>query len=138
MQTKCRRKLIYIRFVSKLVLCNKYSRYFYLYSLSRHVSAYLMAILRRIVQHIKRNCYFYKGSAVFSTIVCVSCRQLIAVVFLCIKYFKYIVKILFLKYVMSKWLLRLLKLYKFSRCHMALRCSCVFSLLVFGGASHFP
>jgi hypothetical protein len=39
---------------------------------------------------------------------------------------------------MLKWLLRLLKLYKLSRCHMALNCSCVFSLLIFGVRSVFP
>jgi hypothetical protein len=31
-----------------------------------------MAILRRIVQNIKRGCYFYNGSVVFSTVMCVS------------------------------------------------------------------
>jgi hypothetical protein len=41
-----------LRFVSKTVLRNECSRCFYLYSLSRHVSAYLMAILRWIVQNI--------------------------------------------------------------------------------------
>jgi hypothetical protein len=50
------------RFVSKTVLRNKYLRCFYFYSLTRHVSAYLMAILRRIVQNIKRRCYLYNGS----------------------------------------------------------------------------
>jgi hypothetical protein len=34
------------RLISKTALRNEYSRCFYLYSLSRHVSAYLMAILR--------------------------------------------------------------------------------------------
>jgi hypothetical protein len=66
----------YSRFVSKTVLRNKCSRCFYLYSLSHHVSAYLMAILKRIVQIIQRSCYSYNGSVVFSTIICVSCRQL--------------------------------------------------------------
>jgi hypothetical protein len=50
-------------------------------SLSQHVSAYLMAILMQIIQNIKRTCYFYNGSVVFSIIICESCRQLIAVVF---------------------------------------------------------
>jgi hypothetical protein len=54
---------------------------------------------------------------VYGTIMCVSSRQLIAVLFLCIK---------FLNTLMLKWLLRLLRLYKLSRCHMALNCSCVF------------
>jgi hypothetical protein len=74
------------RFISKTVLYNKCLRCFYLCSLSQHVSAYLMAVLRRIIQNIKRSCYFYNGSVVFSTIMCVSCRKLIAVVFLCIKF----------------------------------------------------
>jgi hypothetical protein len=39
---------------------------------------------------------------------------------------------------MSKWLLRLLKLYKLSRFRMALNCSCVFSLLIFGVRPLFP
>jgi hypothetical protein len=37
---------------------------FILYTLSQHVSAYLMAILRRIVQNIQRSCYSYNGSFV--------------------------------------------------------------------------
>jgi hypothetical protein len=48
---------------------------FILYSLSQHVSAYLMAILRRIVQNIKGSCYFYNGFVVFST-TAISCLQL--------------------------------------------------------------
>jgi hypothetical protein len=44
-----------------------------------------MAIFKRIVQNIKRSCYFYNGSVVLVQL-CVSCRQIIAVVFLCIKY----------------------------------------------------
>jgi hypothetical protein len=55
------------RFVSKTVPRNKYSRCFYLYSLSRHVSAYLMAILKRIVQNIKRSCYFYINKNILNT-----------------------------------------------------------------------
>jgi hypothetical protein len=39
---------------------------------------------------------------------------------------------------MLKWLLRLLKLYKLSRCRMTLSCSCVFSLLIFGVCPVFP
>jgi hypothetical protein len=58
---------------------------FILYSLFQHVSANLMAILKRIIQNIKGSCYFYNGPIVLSTNMCESCRQLIAVVFLCIK-----------------------------------------------------
>jgi hypothetical protein len=61
--------------------------------LSQHVSAYLMAILKRIVQITQRSYYSYNGSVVFSTITCVSCRQLLPLFFLCIN-FKYFVKIL--------------------------------------------
>jgi hypothetical protein len=39
---------------------------------------------------------------------------------------------------MLKWLLRLLKLHKLSRCRMALNCSCVFSHLIFGMHPVFP
>jgi hypothetical protein len=45
-----------------------------------------MAILKRIIQNNKRSCYFYNGSVVFSTIMCVSRRLLIVVVFPCIKF----------------------------------------------------
>jgi hypothetical protein len=54
---------------------------------------------------------------VYSTIICVNCRQLIAVVFLCIKYFKYFVKIFNVKMVVD-----IIKLYKLSICRMALNC----------------
>jgi hypothetical protein len=74
------------RVVSKTVLRNKHTRCFYLYSLSQHVSAYLMAILRRIVELVKRSYHFYNGSVVFSIIMCVSCRQLIAVVYIVPEY----------------------------------------------------
>jgi hypothetical protein len=47
------------RFVSKTVLRNECSRCFYLYSLTQHVSAYLMAILKRIIQNIESSRYFY-------------------------------------------------------------------------------
>jgi hypothetical protein len=81
------------RFVSKkTVLRNEYSRCFYLYSLSQHVSAYLMAILKWIVQNIKRSCYFYNGFVVFSAIMCVNCRQLISIVFLFIKFLNILLK----------------------------------------------
>jgi hypothetical protein len=73
-------------FVSKTVLRNEYSSCFYFYSLSRHVSAYLMAILRCIIQNIERSRCYYKGSVVLVQLY-VSCRQLIVVVLLCIKYF---------------------------------------------------
>jgi hypothetical protein len=53
------------RLTVKTVLRNECSKYFYLYSLSQHVSAYLMAIPRRIVQNIERSCYFYNGSVEF-------------------------------------------------------------------------
>jgi hypothetical protein len=59
------------RIVSKTVLRNEYSRCFYLYFLSQNVSAYLMAILRRILQNNKISCYFYNGYVVFSAIMCV-------------------------------------------------------------------
>jgi hypothetical protein len=74
--------MVLLRIVSKTLLRSEYSRCFYLYSLSQHVSSYLMAILRRIAQNIKRSCYFYNGSIVLSIIMCVSCRQVIVVVFL--------------------------------------------------------
>jgi hypothetical protein len=104
---------------------------FYLYSLSRHVSAYLMAILRRIVQNIKRSFYFYNGSVVFSTndvckLQAAKCRC-----FSLYYIFKYFIKILLLKYLNVKMVVEIIKLYKISRCHMAL-CSCVSSLLIFG------
>jgi hypothetical protein len=70
------------RIVSKTALRNEYSRCFYFILLSQYVSTYLMAIIRRIVQNIKISCYFYNRSVVFSTIMCASCRQLIALVYL--------------------------------------------------------
>jgi hypothetical protein len=122
------------RFVSKTVFHKRmFKMFFILYSLSQHVSAYLMAILRWIVQNIKRSFYFYNGSVVFSTIMCESCRQLIAIVFLCIAFLN-----MLLKYLNVELQLKLLKLYKLSRCCMALNCSCFLSLPIFGVRPVFP
>jgi hypothetical protein len=74
-----------------------------------------MAILRRIVQNNKRSCYFYNGSFVFSTILCVSCMQLIALFFFVLKFFickyvKYFVKILLLEYLNVKMVVKIMKI----------------------------
>jgi hypothetical protein len=69
-----------------------------------------MAILRRIVQIIKRSFYFYNRSVVFSIIRCESCRQLIAVVFVCIQFLNYFVKILLLKSLNIKMVVEIIKI----------------------------
>jgi hypothetical protein len=81
-----------IKVVSETIFRNYCSRCF-IHILSQHVSAYLIAILRRIVQIIQRSYYSYNGSIVFSThlIMHVSRRQLLLFL-LCIT-FKYFLKI---------------------------------------------
>jgi hypothetical protein len=77
---------IIIKVVNETVLRNVCLRYF-IHMLLQHVSAYLMAILRRIVQIIQRGYYSYSGSVVFSTKFNYVCKLLaaIAVVFVYIK-----------------------------------------------------
>jgi hypothetical protein len=73
---------------------------------------------------------------VFSAVICVNCRQLIAVVFLSTKYLN-ILNII-VKICNVKMVVEVIKLYKLSRCRTALNCSCVLSLIIFGGAPCFP